>query len=108
MAKLATIYVTCASEDEAATIARALVEEGLAACGNILGGIRSIYSWQGKVQDEGEVAMLLKTTPARVDEAMARIAALHSYDEPCIEVWPVEGAAEGFSAWVEAQTAKVR
>lgn len=108
MSELVTIYVTCGTEDEAASIARTLVGEGLAACGNIFSGVRSIYSWQGEVQDEGEVALLLKTRAAVADEAVARIAALHSYDQPCIEVWPVTGAAEGFTAWVAAQATKSR
>lgn len=104
MTDLQIIYTTCANEDEAAKIARTLVEERLAACGNIFPGVRSIFRWQGEIQEEGEAALIIKTRNGRLDAAIARIEALHSYDEPGIEVWPVTRVNEVFANWVREQT----
>lgn len=76
------VLVTAPSADKAAEIARALVEERLAACGNILPGVRSIYRWEGRVHDEPEVLLLLKTTAERFDALRARVVALHPYEVP--------------------------
>ncbi len=96
-----TVYAVFATEEEAAYIGRAMVEEQLAACVNILGPIRSIYRWQGKVDDAQEVAALFKSTTAAADRLIARIADLHSYDLPCIEVWPVDKVWSAYADWVE-------
>ena len=67
-----------------------MVEESLAACVNVLGPVRSIYRWQGAIEKADEVAAIFKTTDARADALIARIAALHSYDVPCVAVWPID------------------
>ncbi|MEN8256086.1 MAG: divalent-cation tolerance protein CutA, partial [Verrucomicrobiota bacterium] len=77
------VYVTAADADEAERIARAVVEERLAACANMLGAIRSVYWWEGKVCEGDEVALVLKTSNSRKDELVNRIRQLHSYDCPC-------------------------
>ena len=102
--ELRIIYTTFAYEDEATTISRALVEERLVACANILGPVRSIYRWQGEVADEGEVAVLMKTHKSKAKAAMARIAVMHSYDTPGIEVWGVEDTPAAFADWVKSET----
>jgi len=99
------VLVTAPGAEEAARLARALVEERLAACGNVLPGLRSIYRWEGKVQDEGEALLLLKTTRARFAALRDRIQALHPYEVPEVLALPVEAGAERYLSWVGAETA---
>ena len=94
------VLVTAPSADEAARIARALVEEGLAACGNVVPGLRSIYRWEGKVQDDAEALLLLKTTRARFDALRARVLALHPYQVPEVLALPVEAGSAAYLAWI--------
>ena len=96
-----TIYAVFANADEADLIGRAMVEDQLAACVNILGPISSIYRWQGKVEEAQEVAALFKSTDAAAERLIARIAELHSYDVPCIETWPVDKVLQAYGEWVE-------
>jgi periplasmic divalent cation tolerance protein len=79
-----------------------MIEERLAACINILPPCRSIYRWQGVVEAADEVPAILKTTVALADALIARIAALHSYDVPCIAVWPIDKLHSDYADWVEA------
>ncbi len=97
-----SVYVVFANAEEAGRIARQMVEERLAACVNLLGPIRSIYRWQGAVQQADEVAAILKTTRAQADALITRIAGLHSYDVPCIAVWPIDKLLADYADWVEA------
>ena len=99
-----TLYVTASTQAEAEKISRTIVEERLAACANVLGPIRSFYWWQGKVQDEGEVAFLLKTSPELVEAVVARIKQLHSYSVPCVVQWPIVGGNPDYIRWVENET----
>ena len=96
-----SVYCVFASADEADRIGRAVVEEGLAACINVLGPCRSIYRWQGAIEAAEEVPAILKTTADTSDALMARIATLHSYDVPCIAVWPIEKLLLSYSEWAE-------
>ena len=93
-------YVTAADEDEARRIARALVEERLAACANILGRIESVYHWEGAVQTATETALLAKTTEACFDALAARVRELHSYELPCIVAVPLARGEAGFLGWI--------
>lgn len=99
------VYVTAGSEDEALAIARAVVGEGLAACANILGALRSVFVWEGEVRDDREVALLLKTSSARRDRLVERVVALHSYDCPCVVSLPITGGNPPFLSWIHEQTA---
>lgn len=96
-----SVYAIFADAAEAERISRTVVEERLAACVNILGPCRSIYRWQGAVESAEEVPAILKTTAAQADALIARISALHSYDLPCIVVWPVDKLLAGYAEWVE-------
>jgi periplasmic divalent cation tolerance protein len=96
-----SVYCIFANADEAERIGRTVVEEGLAACINMLGPCRSIYRWQGGIETADEVPAILKTTTATSDALMARLAGLHSYDVPCIAVWPIEKLLLSYSEWVE-------
>ena len=98
------LYITAGDREEALAIGRALVGERLAACANILGGIVSVYRWEGAVAEDEEVALVAKTTRDRVDAAVARVRALHSYDCPCIISLPVTGGNPAFLAWLREET----
>ena len=105
MKQALSVYVVAADSAEAERIAEALVEERLAACVNILGKIRSVYRWQGKVERADEVALIAKTTPGRFDELAERVRALHSYGTPAIVAWPIVAGATDYLEWIEAETA---
>jgi periplasmic divalent cation tolerance protein len=96
-----SVYTVFANAEEAERIGTTVVEERLAACINILGPIRSIYRWEGKVQSAEEVAAILKTHHWQSDALIARIAALHSYDVPCIVTWPIDKILGAYADWVE-------
>ena len=100
-----SLYAVFASDEEAEHIGHTVIDERLAACINILGPIRSIYRWQGSVKSATEVAAILKTTDATANALIGRIAALHSYDVPCIVTWPVDNVLASYADWVEDSTA---
>jgi periplasmic divalent cation tolerance protein len=100
------IFVTAASEQEAAAIGRALVEEGLAACANIIPSIRSIYWWKGKIWDEGETLILIKSREDLFESIRKRVRELHSYEVPEITAIKLEKGDEAYLRWIEAVTAK--
>ena len=101
---IVSVYATFADAGEAARIGRALVEERLAACVNILGPCRSIYRWQGAIEDSAEVAALFKTAEARAEALIARLAELHSYDLPAAVAWPIAAASPAYAQWVTDET----
>ena len=98
---IVSVYAVFANAEEAERIGRTMVEERLAACVNILGGIRSTYRWQGKVESADEVAAFFKTDHWHSDALIARIAELHSYDVPCIVTWPIDKILGSYAEWVE-------
>jgi len=112
-----SVYVIFANPEEAERIGRVVVEERLAACINVLGPCRSIYRWQGAVEtaDETpailkttvETPALLKTTAEAADALISRIAGLHSYEVPCIAVWPIDKLLLSYAEWVEQSIAVV-
>lgn len=98
---LVSVYAVFADAEEAERIGRAVVDERLAACVNILGAIRSIYRWKGSIETAEEVAAIFKTGDAQADALLERVAALHSYDVPCVVCWPAEKALPEYLNWVE-------
>jgi periplasmic divalent cation tolerance protein len=99
-----SVYVTAKDEAEAKKIARAVVDERLAACANILGRIDSVYRWQGRVCEESEVALILKTSARRKSELINRIVELHSYECPCVVCLPITDGSRDFISWIAAET----
>jgi periplasmic divalent cation tolerance protein len=99
-----SVYVTAADAAEAERIGRAAVAERLAACANILPGMRSIYWWQGRMEEASETVLILKTTKGRLEALITRVKALHSYDCPCIEALAVTAGNPDFLAWVARET----
>jgi periplasmic divalent cation tolerance protein len=101
----ALVYVTAPSAREADRIALTAVNEGLAACANVLGPIRSIFRWQGKVERSREVSLILKTRRTRLAALTRRVKALHSYSVPCIVALPIVGGNPDFLSWIAAECA---
>jgi len=103
MSDIALLHCTFPDRAEAERVAETVVAEHLAACVNILAPCRSIYRWQGAIDRAEEIPALFKTTLQLAERLRARIEALHSYDLPAIETWPVAvGAA--LRGWVAAET----
>ncbi len=102
MTDLVVVYITAPDADVAAHIGRALVEEALAACCNLLPGVRSLYRWEGRLQDESEVLMIVKTRADRVEALTRRVVALHPYSVPEVIALPVLAGHAPYLAWVRA------
>ena len=98
------VYVTASDLAEAQRIGRAVVEERLAACANILPGMRSIYWWEGAVNEAQEVVLILKTMPAQLEALTLRVEALHSYKVPCIAALEARPGNPDYIAWIAAET----
>ena len=94
------VLVTVPSTDVGATLGRTLVEEHLAACVNVVPAVRSIYFWEGRVQDEGEALLVVKTGRERYPALQRRILDLHPYSVPEILALPVESGSPDYVAWV--------
>jgi len=103
MSDIALLFSTFPSRVEAERIAEIVLAERLAACVNVLAPCLSIYRWQGAVERGEEVPALFKTTPQLAEQLRDRIGALHPYDLPTVEAWPVSAAA-AVSDWVAAET----
>lgn len=98
------VFITAFSEDEAAKISRALVEARLAGCVNIIKDIRSIYSWEGKIEDEAEVLMIAKTQKHLFDSFKKKVKELHSYTVPEIIAMPIVEGSEDYLKWLREVT----
>jgi periplasmic divalent cation tolerance protein len=98
------VFITASNEDEAAKIAKALVETRLAGCINIIKNIRSIYSWQGRIEDEKEILMIVKTQKTLFDSLMKKVKELHSYTVPEIIALPIIEGSEDYLKWLKEVT----
>ena len=99
------VFSTCASAEEAQRVARALVEKRLAACVNVIPGIRSVYRWKDAVEDEEEVLLLIKTSRALLDELREEIERLHSYEVPEVIALPIVDGSERYLSWMARELA---
>jgi periplasmic divalent cation tolerance protein len=99
------VLTTVANADEAARLVRALLERRLIACGTILPGVRSLYRWEGKIADEQEVVVLLKTQAARVDAIEVAFGELHPYKVPELLALPVAAGLAKYLDWIAGETA---
>ena len=102
--KASLAYITASSEEEAYAIGKALVSERLAASVNMIGPVRSLYWWEGKIQDAQEVVIVAKTDAALVDKLTEKVISLHSYDCPCVIAIPIEKGYQPFLNWIEEET----
>jgi len=98
------IYMTAGSLDEAKMIGKELVSSRLAACVNIIENMRSLYWWEGSVQEDNEVVMIAKTRETLVPELVEEVRSLHSYSCPCIVSLPVLGGNQEFLNWIAKET----
>ncbi len=97
-------FVTAASTDEATRIAQALVEKRLAACVNIVAPVVSVYRWEGRVQQDAEVLLVIKTTDARLPDLIQRVKALHSYQVPEVIALPIADGSPDYLRWLLDET----
>lgn len=102
--KIWWVYSTFPTRDEALSLARSLLDQKLVACANITPGITSLYHWEGKLEQQEETALVLKTSEFRAAEAMDWLRRHHPYATPCILGWPVEHGTPEFFRWVKTQT----
>ena len=98
------VITTLSNSDAAAEIAKKLVGEKLAACANLIPAVRSIYRWQGKVQDDNEVLVLIKTQQRHYDRLKARLLELHPYELPEVIALPIERGHQAYLDWILRET----
>jgi periplasmic divalent cation tolerance protein len=103
MQEFIVVYVTVSSADEGARIARALVEERLAACVNRLPGVRSTYRWEGKLEESGEELLLIKTKSDLFTALEQRVCELHSYAVPELIAVPIVAGSAAYLQWLDEQ-----
>jgi periplasmic divalent cation tolerance protein len=102
------IYVTAPTVRAAERMGTTAVEEGLAACANVLGPVRSVFRWNGKIERSREAILIMKTRRSQVTALTRRIKALHSYTVPCIVALPILGGNADFLSWVNVESAARR
>jgi len=102
--ELIVVLVTCGSEEDALKIAHSLVEEHLAACATIVSPVRSIYRWEGKIWDEKEWLLIIKTQKERFKELEKKVKSLHSYSVPEIIGLPIVEGSAPYLKWVKEMT----
>ena len=102
MTDAVVVLVTAPSAEKAAELARTLVEEQLAACGNVLPGLRSIYRWEGKIHDEPEALLILKTRACLFEALRERVVALHPYQVPEVLRLDVAAGHLPYLEWIGA------
>lgn len=94
------VYCTCPDEKTAETIAQALVEEGLAACVNIMPAVKSVYRWKGEVESTAESLLLVKITSGAYENTERRIVELHPYELPEVIGVPIVAGLQAYLAWL--------
>jgi periplasmic divalent cation tolerance protein len=100
----AIAYVTAASKDDALRIARTLVDERLAACGNVLDGMTSVYRWQGAIETAHEAVLIVKTRAELIPRVIERVRELHTYQCPCVVSWPIVAGNPDYLQWIADET----
>jgi periplasmic divalent cation tolerance protein len=98
------VFTTVASDEEAVKFVRVLLDRRLIACGTFYAGARSLYRWQGKVADEREVVVMLKTRSGRLDALRTAFTELHPYKVPELLALPVEAGSEKYLEWINGET----
>lgn len=98
------VLVTAGSEGEATKISNVLVEKKLAACVNIIPGVRSIFEWEGKITEEQEFLLLAKTVKEAFDQLARAVKANHSYTVPEVIALPIQHGSEEYLSWIRNMT----
>jgi periplasmic divalent cation tolerance protein len=104
MTDYTVVFVTCASEKEGEKIGQALLQEKLAACVNIVPGLKSVFRWKGKISTEEEVLLLIKTQDTLFEKLKKRIIELHSYEVPEIIALGILAGNEKYLDWIGKET----
>ncbi|MGE3278926.1 MAG: divalent-cation tolerance protein CutA [Candidatus Altimarinota bacterium] len=99
--KYCSIFIPCKDKKEALKIAKALLEERLVVCANMIPGVESMFWWEGTIQKASEVLLLMKTKHSLVSKVMKRVKALHSYECPVMEVFEMKDGNPEFLQWIE-------
>ena len=99
------VLSTCGSTEEAAKIARALVEKKLAACVNVMPTVRSFYRWKDVIEDEQESLLVIKSSRALFNDLRVEIEKLHSYEVPEVIAVPIVDGSEGYLEWLDRELA---
>ncbi len=97
------VLSACDSEEQATQVARALVEQRLAACVNIVPGARSIYRWKGQIEDASEWLLVIKSRRDLFDGLRAAIAKIHSYEVPELVALPIVDGSESYLSWMDRE-----
>ncbi len=97
---MVVVLTTFGSREKALEVAHVLVEEQLAACVNVLGEARSVYRWEGQVEEENEILCLIKTTQAGFEALRERLVALHPYEVPEVIALPIGAAHPAYFDWL--------
>jgi periplasmic divalent cation tolerance protein len=100
------VYITAPSEEQALNIGRTVVGRRLAACANVFPAIRSLYWWEGRLNEDGEAVLVLKTRSELVERVTALVKSLHPYTCPCVVALPLSGGNSDFLRWIDAETAE--
>lgn len=98
------VLVTVSSEGEATSLSRILVKNGIAACVNIIPGVRSIFKWDGRIAEEQEFLLLAKTVRQAFDSLVSMVKANHSYAVPEIIALPIQLGSEEYLTWIRDST----
>jgi periplasmic divalent cation tolerance protein len=99
------VWTTIGSATDAHHLASLLVTERLAACVNVLGEMDSVYRWKGKIENDRERQVIMKTTTGRIPALQARLHELHDYDVPEFVVVPIVGGSDAYLQWIRESTA---
>ena len=94
------IYITHPEAGKAEALGHVLVENGVAACVNLIPGMKSIYRWQGEIETASETVMIVKTSAAMVERVQALVRKHHPYECPCIAVLPITGGDPAYLDWI--------
>ena len=106
MADEIIVLITASNKDEAATIGKVLVDECFAACVNIVPEVRSLFSWEGKTQDEQEALLIIKSRLPLLEQLIARVKSLHSYTVAEVIALPIVGGSADYLNWLREATKK--
>src|SRR4051812_33650845 len=101
------VYITASTDTLAQKIAKAVVSERLAACANVIPGMKSLYRWEGKIEQRDEVVLILKTQEKLFSAVEARVKALHNDEAPCIVALPVAAGNANFLQWIKTETTQL-
>ncbi|MCL2157275.1 MAG: divalent-cation tolerance protein CutA [Methanobrevibacter sp.] len=100
---MAIVYITTSNEKEALKIGTYIVKERLAACSNIISNMKSVYWWEGNLENDEEAILILKTVEEKVDEIIIKVKEIHSYENPCIIAIPIIKASNSYLNWLKGE-----